>query len=71
MVDEDIRTYWSAESGNEGEYVVIDLEEESLVNAIQINFAEQGTNLYGMSPETLSSIFFIILNRWKYLGGVN
>ncbi|MFT3680130.1 MAG: family 43 glycosylhydrolase [Ferruginibacter sp.] len=45
--DEEIRTYWSAASGNTGEWIMIDLEQQKTVNAVQLNFAEQGTNLYG------------------------
>jgi hypothetical protein len=47
MTDEDIRTYWAAASGNAGEYAVIDLKKPSDVYALQINFAEHGTELYG------------------------
>ncbi|MEW6193585.1 MAG: family 43 glycosylhydrolase [Bacteroidota bacterium] len=49
--DEDIRTYWSAKSGNKGEWLSVDLGEESTVNALQINFAEHETNLYGRSDK--------------------
>jgi xylan 1,4-beta-xylosidase len=38
--DEEIRTYWSAQTGNQDEWISIDLEKECLVNAIQINYAE-------------------------------
>ena len=47
MTDEDIRTYWAAATGNAGEYAVIDLRTFSDVYALQINFAEHGTKLYG------------------------
>ena len=40
IVDEDIRSYWAAESGDPGEYVILDLKQISDVHAIQINFAE-------------------------------
>ena len=46
-VNEDIRTYWSAQTGNKGEYITIDLEKSCTVNAVQINFAEQNTTLTG------------------------
>lgn len=45
--DEEIRTYWSAKTGNKGEWLQMDLEKESVINAIQINFAEHDTNLHG------------------------
>ncbi len=47
MTDEDIRTYWAAQSGNSGEYATIDLGETYNVYAIQLNFAEHNTNIYG------------------------
>lgn len=39
--DEDIKTYWSAASGNKGEWIQSDLGDLSSVNAIQINYADQ------------------------------
>ena len=40
-VDENIKDYWSAASGNKGEWIQTDLGKESTVNAIQINYADQ------------------------------
>ena len=40
-VDESMKTYWSAKSGNAGEWLKSDLGEVSKVNAIQINYADQ------------------------------
>jgi xylan 1,4-beta-xylosidase len=39
--DENIKTYWSAVSGNKGEWIQTDLENVSTVNAVQINYADQ------------------------------
>lgn len=39
--DESIKTYWSAASGNKGEWIQSDLGNISTVNAIQINYADQ------------------------------
>jgi len=39
--DEDIKTYWSAISGNNGEWIQSDLGSLSTVNAIQIDYADQ------------------------------
>jgi len=50
--DENIRTYWSAQTGNAGEYATIDLGEEQDVYAVQINFAEHNTKLKGRSKNT-------------------
>jgi xylan 1,4-beta-xylosidase len=40
-VDEIMKTYWSAASGNKGEWIQSDLGNISTVNAIQINYADQ------------------------------
>jgi hypothetical protein len=40
-VDESIKTYWSAATGDKGEWIQTDLGELSTVNAIQINYADQ------------------------------
>ncbi|NJK86516.1 MAG: discoidin domain-containing protein [Bacteroidales bacterium] len=42
-VDEEVRTYWSAASGDPGEWLMVDLGSENTVEAIQVNFAEHNT----------------------------
>jgi hypothetical protein len=46
-VDEDIRTYWSAATGDAGEHFTTDLGTVSTVRAIQINYADQDATLMG------------------------
>jgi len=46
-VDEDIKTYWSAATGNSGEWFQSDLGSESAVHAIQINYADQDAEFLG------------------------
>jgi hypothetical protein len=46
-VDEDIRSYWSATTGNAGEWISTDLGETSEIRAIQINYADQDASLMG------------------------
>jgi hypothetical protein len=43
--DEDIRTWWSANTGEPGEWLSIELDDKSTVNAIQVNFADNESNL--------------------------
>lgn len=50
-VNEDIRTFWSAQTGNQGEWISMDLQKECTVNAIQINYAENETKLFGRVPD--------------------
>lgn len=49
--DEDIRTYWSAKTGDKGEWISMDLQKECTVNAVQINYAENETQLFGRNPD--------------------
>lgn len=44
--DEEIRTYWSALTGSKGEWITLDLQKVCLINAVQINFAENQTKLH-------------------------
>ena len=46
-VDEDIKTYWSAATGDPGEWIQTDLGQPSTVNAIQINYADQDATFLG------------------------
>ena len=42
--DENIKTWWSATSGEKGEWLAVDLGKVCRINAIQVNFAEQNTS---------------------------
>ena len=46
--DENVRTWWSAESGNAGEHFVMNFGKKVQINSVQINFAEQDIN--GANP---------------------
>lgn len=46
-VDENIKTYWSANSGNKGEWIQTDLGSMCIVYSIQINYADQDAELMG------------------------
>jgi hypothetical protein len=46
-VDENIKTYWSAKTGNKGEWIQTDLGGISTVHAIQINYADQDATILG------------------------
>jgi hypothetical protein len=43
--DEDIRTWWSACTGDAGEWLSVEMDDNSTVNAIQVNFADNESNL--------------------------
>jgi len=70
-IDEDIKTYWSAKTGNKGEYLISDLGEVSTINAIQINYADQDADIMG-KPETTTGHKYIIYQsndgkKWSVL----
>jgi hypothetical protein len=46
-VDEMTKTYWSAATGNTGEWIQTDLGNISTVHAVQINYADQGAEFLG------------------------
>lgn len=68
--DEDIQTWWSAKTGDRGEWLSVDLGKVSRVNAVQINFAEQDTTVKGR-PENLSQQYVLEIStdgkNWKTL----
>ena len=43
--DDNCRTWWSAQSGNAGEWFQMDLGKPCRINAVQVNFAEQEVQL--------------------------
>lgn len=47
--DENIKSYWAAQSGDE-QWLRVDLGSQCRVNAIQVNFAEHETNVHGHQP---------------------
>jgi xylan 1,4-beta-xylosidase len=52
--DENIRTWWSANTGNAGEWLSVELDDMTTVNAIQINFADNDARL---KPES-KNVFY-------------
>jgi xylan 1,4-beta-xylosidase len=50
-VDESIKTYWSALTGNPGEWLSTDIGEVSTVKAIQVNYADQDATLMGKQTD--------------------
>ena len=47
LTDENCKTYWLAETNGPDEWVVIDLEDNATVYAVQINYFDHNTGLYG------------------------
>lgn len=62
-VDEDIKTYWSAATGDKGEWIQSDLGAVSTVNAIQINYADQDAEFLGKQTN--------IYHQYRLLGSAD
>lgn len=56
--DEEIRSYWVSEYNDDSIYVEVDLEKEMDVHAIQINFQDFNSSIYGR-PENLKHQFVL------------
>lgn len=70
MTDENIRTYWAAESGNRGEFAILDLGKSYDVYALQINFAEHNTTILGRNTDLFHRYiveYSIDNNKWTTL----
>lgn len=48
-VDESVRDWWSATTGDAGEWLKIDLGSVQTIDAVQINFADEGSSAHGMN----------------------
>ncbi|HWW41831.1 discoidin domain-containing protein, partial [Pedobacter sp.] len=48
--NEEVRDWWSAATGNSGEWLQIDLQQQYTVNALQVNFADEASQLKAGDP---------------------
>jgi len=68
--DEEIRSYWVSEANNDSIYVEMDLEKKMNLKAIQINFQDFNSDIYGR-PDTLRQQFVLEYSidriNWKTL----
>jgi len=62
-VDEDIKTYWSAATGDKGEWIQSDLGNLSTVYAVQINYADQDAGFLGKQTD--------IYHQYRLLGSTD
>jgi len=72
MTDENIRTYWAAQSGSSNEFASIDLGQMCDVYAVQINFAEHNTEIFGRQKGLYHRYIIEYSNdnkHWKVLIG--
>ncbi|KQC31706.1 1,4-beta-xylanase [Flagellimonas eckloniae] len=50
LVDESIKTFWLAESNTDDEWIEIDLAKPSLIHAVQVNYNDYESDMYGKIP---------------------
>jgi hypothetical protein len=50
MVDESIKSFWVAEKNNDQQWVEINLQKPGMVHAIQVNYHDYQSDLYGKVP---------------------
>lgn len=55
-VDEDLRTWWSAKTGDAGEFLSIDLGAPKRIEAVQANFADQDSRGKGISRDVYNYV---------------
>ena len=51
--DENARTWWCAKSASRDEWLMVDLENECRINALQVNFAEHEAKFHGRGKEQI------------------
>jgi xylan 1,4-beta-xylosidase len=69
-VDELTKTYWSAATGNKGEWIQTDLGNISTVNAVQINYADQDAEFLGKQTNIYHQYkmyYSVDGKKWKIL----
>ena len=64
-VDEDMKTFWSAKTGEKGEWFQTDLGEVSTINAIQINYADQDVEFMGKTLDKFHQYKILASNDGK------
>ena len=67
-VDEDIKTYWSAKTSSTKEWIMSDLGDVVIINAIQINYADQDVEFKGKSKNVFHKYKILSSNdakNWK------
>ncbi len=58
-VNEEIRDWWSAKTGDKGEWIAVDLQGKPTINAIQINFTDVDTKTLGRPAEQKGYQYYI------------
>ncbi|SKC89683.1 family 43 glycosylhydrolase [Ohtaekwangia koreensis] len=63
ITDENPRTFWVAKQNKEGESVIVDLQREQQVRAVQVNFTDYKSNIYDGFDQKIYTQFRIYTSR--------
>jgi xylan 1,4-beta-xylosidase len=63
ITDEDPRTFWVARQHKPGEWVVVDLQQESDVRAVQVNFTDYKSDIFDNDTSKVFTQFKIQVSR--------
>ena len=63
VLDENPRTFWVARQNNPGEYVVVDLQGEFNVSAVQINYTDYKSDIFDNDPGRVYTQFKLYTSR--------
>jgi xylan 1,4-beta-xylosidase len=63
ITDENPRTFWVAKKNKEGESVIVDLQREQQVRAVQVNFTDYKSNIYDGFDQKIYTQFRIYTSR--------
>tara|TARA_R110001583_G_scaffold145096_1_gene297125 strand:+ start:70563 stop:72392 length:1830 start_codon:yes stop_codon:yes gene_type:complete len=65
ITDENIRTFWVSESNNDSIYVTVDLGAEMTVKAVQINFHDFNSDVFGRPSDLKNKFILEVSNDYK------
>jgi hypothetical protein len=69
--DEEVRTWWSAQTGGPGEWLQMDLGATKLIEAVQINFADQDSTGLGISKDVYRYVLELSTDGRRWHTAVN
>ena len=58
IVDENVKTFWLAENNNDQQWIEIDLAKPGKVYAVQLNYHDYKSSLFGKIPGLVSPVCY-------------
>jgi hypothetical protein len=57
VTDENPRTFWVSKNNNSGEWIIVDLQKESEVKSIQVNYTDYKSDIFSNDPNKVYTQF--------------